>query len=51
MIDKIKVNVICDPNNSTWNIMDANKNCLSYGTAEDADAWLFEHRETHEEAL
>ena len=49
MNDKIKVQVVCDPINSTWNIVTMDKQCLSHGTAEDADAWLFDHRETHEE--
>ena len=46
---KIKINVICDPVNSTWNVMTTDKRCLKYGTAEEIDAWLFEWRDTYEE--
>ena len=50
MSNKIVVNVICDPINSTWNIMTIDKKCLFYGTVEQLEDWLDDNKLTHEEA-
>lgn len=49
MNTKIKVEVICDSINSTWNVMTLNRECLHYGSAESCDEWLYINKTTHVE--
>lgn len=35
----------------TWNVMDMNNNCLFYGTIDELEEWLEEHKENYQDQL
>jgi len=49
--NKIKVYASYDTQNETWDVFDEQRNCLCYGSIWDIEAWLDEHKDTHEEIL
>ena len=49
-MNKKKVYVTYDTEFQTWNVMLVDRlYCVKWGTAEEVDAWLFEHSNEYEE--
>ena len=47
---KEKVTPIYDTANCTWNIMDANRACLFFGSIDGLEQWLVDNDDEYEEA-
>lgn len=49
--NKTQVFSTYDTTFDTWNIMDMNNQCLFYGSIDELEEWLDEHKENYQEQL